>query len=187
MSKDPSLQCLECDGPLTFLILCEKCQAIVPVGGHDPYDRLGIAWTLLFSRQDLQTALRQRMMLVHPDRLLRASSQQALRAQQHTVSLNQAYQTLEDPYERALCLSKKVFSAPLPPPQGNVLEEVFIWQDRLSQGTSETLALQNYISKTYEDLEKAFQTQNAMDAANHLARFRYLSKLLKGHQMASQQ
>ena len=187
MSKTRPIACTQCDGILTFLMLCEKCGTIAPPQEIHPYDRLDMPSTLSFSQLDLQKSLRQRMMLVHPDRLIGSSPQQRLRAQQHTVSLNQAYQALEDPYQRALCLSQKLFGEDLPAAQGEVLLEVFDWQDRLSQGSSEDSALEAYLlerhlQEVYKKLESAIQAQNTSEASTHLARFRYLSKLLKDHQ-----
>ena len=169
--------------------------------GRDPFSCLGLKPCFSLSMEELDQHYLAALKRAHPDMHIHASQQERLTAQQQAAAINKAYQTLKDPYERAqellqLHLGNSPERTDLPG-SAEMLEEMFIWRERLSQVVAtESLSssqgaimaaqrrhfietLQQTHATSYEIMAGAFEREAFEEAATEAKRYRYLSKTVE--------
>ncbi|HEX2580929.1 MAG TPA: Fe-S protein assembly co-chaperone HscB [Dongiaceae bacterium] len=97
--------CWSCRGPVENVALfCHTCGAIQPPAAVDHFARFGLPVRFDIDGDELERRYLGLQQRVHPDRFAAKSARERLIAEQQAVTLNQAYQTLEDPLGRAAYL-----------------------------------------------------------------------------------
>lgn len=180
--------CWSCHGPVGRVALfCHVCGALQPPDRSDHFRRLGLSPRFDLDDKDLQRryiAFQQRL---HPDRFARKSKKERVLAEQHTVSLNEAYEALKDPLRRgAYLLQLDGRAAPteeartIDDPQ--LLTETLERREALSEAESleavATLAAAalKEEGETLAALNAAFAADDLDEATRALTRLRYLRK-----------
>lgn len=180
--------CWSCHGPVGRVALfCHVCGALQPPGQADHFRRLGLPATFDLEPAELQKhylAFQQRL---HPDRFARKGAKERSLAEQHTVSLNEAYEALKDPLRRgAYLLQLAGRSAPTEEARTiddpELLMETLERREALSEAASldavATLAGQAAKDEVQvlAELKAAFATDDLDEATRALTRLRYLRK-----------
>jgi molecular chaperone HscB len=185
----PSIgSCWSCHGPVDSVALfCHVCGAVQPPGPADHFQRLG-----LVARFDLDpaeigrryVAFQQRL---HPDRFAGKSARERAIAEQHAVSLNEAYETLKDPLRRGSYLLQRAGRAS-PTAENRTIDdpalliETMERREALSEASSiDRVAALAEAAATDEEmlldaLNAAFAADNLNAATGLLTRLRYLRK-----------
>jgi molecular chaperone HscB len=180
--------CWSCHGPVDSVALfCHVCGAVQPPGPADHFQRLGLA-----ARFDLEpaeigrryVAFQQRL---HPDRFAGKSARERAIAEQHAVSLNEAYETLKDPLRRGSYLLQRAGRAS-PTAENRTIEDPALLMETMER--REALSEANSIDrvaalaeaaatdeeKLLDALKAAFAADNLNAATGQLTRLRYLRK-----------
>ena len=181
-------RCWSCHGPVDSVALfCHVCGAVQPPGPADHFQRLGLA-----ARFDLDpaevgrryVAFQQRL---HPDRFAGKSARERAIAEQHAVSLNEAYETLKDPLRRGSYLLQRAGKAS-PTAENRTIDdpelmmETMERREALSEASSiDRVAALAAAAATDEEmlldaLKAAFDADNLNAATGLLTRLRYLRK-----------
>jgi len=184
-------ECWSCKGPVSIkAMFCHTCGAAQPPRQQDHFSRLGFEPSF-----DLDLDLLEKRYLgfqrsVHPDRFANKPARERAMAEQQSVSLNEAFEILNDPLRRAAYLLEvKGQTASVDQDQTvadpALLMEVMEAREALSEAESveavEKLAVKagadaiNLLS----EISKAFAADD-LAAANRLTtRLKYLRKFLE--------
>jgi len=96
------IACWSCKGPVAQITpLCETCGAVQPPGQLDHYKRLGLAVTFDIHVGELDQLYFDLQRRLHPDRFVTRSPQEKAISQLQATAINDAYETLKDPFKRA--------------------------------------------------------------------------------------
>jgi len=102
---DPSsdvLPCWSCKGPRQATdLFCPTCQAVQPPGQLDHFSRFDLAFAYDLDVDALERRYFDLQRVLHPDRFATRSAQEKSLSQQQAVSLNDAFEVLKNPLERA--------------------------------------------------------------------------------------
>jgi molecular chaperone HscB len=181
-------RCWSCHGPVDPVALfCHVCGAVQPPGPADHFQRLGLA-----ARFDLDpaeigrryVAFQQRL---HPDRFAGKSARERAIAEQHAVSLNEAYETLKDPLRRGSYLLQHGGKASPTAEYRTIDDQALLMEtmerrEALSEASSlDRVAALAAAAATDEEmlldaLKSAFEADNLNAATGLLTRLRYLRK-----------
>jgi molecular chaperone HscB len=104
-SDDNIVACWSCRGPVAEAALfCHTCGAVQPPGARDHFARLGLPRGFEIDAADLDRRYFAFQRNLHPDRFARRTAKERAIAESQSASLNQAYETLKDPLDRAAYL-----------------------------------------------------------------------------------
>jgi molecular chaperone HscB len=180
--------CWSCHGPVDRMALfCHVCGALQPPGSVSHFARLGLAPSFDLDMADLNrryVAFQQRL---HPDRFAGKSVKERALAEQQTVSLNEAYETLKDPLRRgAYLLQLAGLAAPTSEAKTiddpGLLMETMERREALAEadGMDTVVALAADAAAAeatcLERLAEAFADNRPDDVTKLLIRLRYLRK-----------
>src|SRR5262245_58349953 len=99
--------CWSCGGPVdTVAPFCPTCRAVQPPRPVDHFGRLGLPVDFAIDAADLDRRYFALQRQLHPDRFATKTSRERALSQSQAVALNEAYETLKDPLERATYLLK---------------------------------------------------------------------------------
>jgi molecular chaperone HscB len=181
--------CWSCRGPVApGAAFCDTCNAVQPPGQLDHFQRLGLARGFALDPAEIDRryfALQRRL---HPDRFATRSARERALSQQQATSLNEAYETLRDPLERAgylLRLNGIVVNADgcntLTDPV--LLSEAMEMREALAEAEDRP-AVEAIARRTGEDigtcvgeLGRAFAADDLETAGKLTTRLKYLTKL----------
>jgi molecular chaperone HscB len=94
--------CWSCKGPVQVEeFFCSTCQAIQPPGDQDHFSRLGLVVSFDVDEALLDRRYFEQQRFLHPDRFATKTAREKVLSQQQATSLNEAYETLKDPLQRA--------------------------------------------------------------------------------------
>ena len=180
--------CWSCHGPVGRVALfCHVCGALQPPDRSDHFRRLGLSPRFDLDEKDLQrryVAFQQRL---HPDRFAGKSKKERVLAEQHTVSLNEAYDALKDPLRRGAYLLQLAGRA-APTEEARTIDdpgllmETLERREALSEAASlaAVAALAGQAAKdeaqALAELKVAFAADDLDTATRVLTRLRYLKK-----------
>lgn len=98
--------CWSCKGPVPAgEPFCASCKAVQPPGQLDHFARLGLPQGFDVDPARLERAYFDRQRMLHPDRFATKTPREKALSQQQATSLNDAYETLKDPLQRATYLA----------------------------------------------------------------------------------
>jgi molecular chaperone HscB len=99
--------CWSCGGPVDAASpFCTTCRAVQPPRALDHFTRLGLPVDFAVNAADLDRGYFALQRLLHPDRFATRTARERAISQSQAVALNEAYETLKDPLERATYLLK---------------------------------------------------------------------------------
>jgi molecular chaperone HscB len=184
----PVGSCWSCHGPVAVLALfCHVCGAIQPPGQADHFRRLGLVPRFDLDAGELTrryVAFQQRL---HPDRFGRKSAKERALAEQHTVSLNEAYEALKDPVRRGAYLLQ-LAGRISPTAESRTIDDPVLLMEAMErrEALSEAATLDAVAAlaaeaagaeaATLQALAVAFAAQDLDAAMRLLTRLRYLRK-----------
>lgn len=94
--------CWSCKGPVAAgTLFCPVCEAVQPPGQVDHFDRLGVEVSFDIDTGDLDRRYFDLQRKLHPDRFATRTSREKALSQSQATSLNEAYEALKDPLQRA--------------------------------------------------------------------------------------
>ena len=180
--------CWSCHGPVGRVALfCHVCGALQPPDRSDHFRRLGLSPRFDIDDKDLHrryVAFQQRL---HPDRFARKSRKERVLAEQHTVSLNEAYEALKDPLRRGAYLLQLSGRA-APTEEARTIDDPELLMETLErrEALSEAMSLDAVASlasvaskeeaQAFDALKAAFAADDLDQATTILTRLRYLKK-----------
>src|SRR5215813_7970957 len=101
-SDDKLVACWSCHGPVApAALFCHVCGAVQPPRGRDHFARFGFAPAFEIDAGELDRRYFAFQRNLHPDRFARRSARERAIAESQSASLNQAYEILKDPLQRA--------------------------------------------------------------------------------------
>lgn len=99
--------CWSCGGPVDAAsTFCATCRAVQPPRVLDHFARLGLPVDFSVDPVELDRRYFALQRQLHPDRFATRTSRERAISQSQAVALNEAYETLKDPLERATYLLK---------------------------------------------------------------------------------
>jgi molecular chaperone HscB len=106
LDKDDGIVgCWSCHGPVAGRALfCHTCGAVQPPRQLDHFTRLGLAPNFEIDAADLERRYFGFQRNLHPDRFARRTAKERAISESQSASLNQAYETLNEPLSRAAYL-----------------------------------------------------------------------------------
>lgn len=185
-SIQPSLRdfiCWNCSNPgAEGALFCIHCHHLQPLTPCDVFTRLGIEPRFDLEEKDLRQRYVSLQQQLHPDRFVTRTPQEKAYAIEQSAALNEAYDVLKNPYQRALhLLAVKGHSieqeATIADPV--LLEEILDLRERLMDNNSH--ARQDVVSlynQALDALAQAFAHQRYEDAQAITHRLHYLQKML---------
>lgn len=94
--------CWSCHGAVAAdQPFCPTCEAVQPPGADDHFTRLGLRITFDVDARALDETYFRLQRLLHPDRFARKTARERALSQRQAMALNEAYETLRDPFRRA--------------------------------------------------------------------------------------
>jgi molecular chaperone HscB len=98
-------ECWSCKGPVSIkAMFCHTCGAVQPPRHADHFSRLGFQPDFDLDLDLLEKRYLSFQRSVHPDRFAVKPAKERAMAEQQSVSLNEAFETLQDPLRRAAYL-----------------------------------------------------------------------------------
>ncbi len=99
--------CWSCGGPVDAAApFCSTCRAVQPPRVVDHFTRLGLPVDFPVNTGDLDRRYFALQRQLHPDRFATKTARERAISQSQAVALNEAYEALKDPLERATYLLK---------------------------------------------------------------------------------
>lgn len=91
--------------PTSFF--CDACHIVQPLAGLNPFEILGIEQAFTIDSKLLESQYFERQKLLHPDRFATKTSKEKMYASQQAMAVNDAYNLLKSPLDRAdyLCVA----------------------------------------------------------------------------------
>lgn len=181
--------CWSCHAPVAAAdLFCAGCRAVQPPGGADHFTRLGFEPGFALDAADLDRRYFALQRQLHPDRFVTKSARERAISQSQASSLNEAYETLKNPLERAVYLLKRM-GIEIDPGDGvtikdpALLMEAMEMREALSEA-ADTAAVAKVAANAEAERKKALEAVAAAFAAlNHDAtrttvlRLKYLTKM----------
>ncbi len=156
------------------------------------FELFGLPPAFALSRESLEHAYRDIQAEIHPDRFAHAGEAEQRLAMQWTARVNEAYQTLRQPFERARYLLElqgiDAMDARNTAMPADFLVQQMTWRERLEEARAakDLVALQRMEAETRtqaEQLERQLaelldERHDYLQAAEVLRKYRFLDKLL---------
>lgn len=181
--------CWSCKGPVSGQALfCHTCHAVQPPSGDDHFSRLGLESGFDVDVDVLERRYFDLQRQLHPDRFASRTPRERLLSQQQATSLNEAFETLKDPLQRADYLVHLRGAGVLPEGCDAVNDPVVLMEAmelRESLAEAETSHEVDAITRrTLEDIDvcvdelsQAFEANDLEGACRLTTRLKYLRKL----------
>jgi molecular chaperone HscB len=171
-------------------IFCETCGAVQPPAGVDHFTRLGLPRTFDIDTGTLDQGYFAAQRRLHPDRFATRTPRERTFSQLQAVSLNEAYETLKDPVQRAEYLIGLNGVEVIPEGcslvgEQDLLHEVMERREDLAE--AETIAAVGALeagaiadaAHCIEALSAAFALEDLPAAARLTTRMKYLDKYIQ--------
>ena len=194
-SKPPpapaTVACWSCGGPTPAdNPFCVTCQAVQPPGTVDHFRRLGVERSFAIDRADLERRYFDFQRRLHPDRFATRTGREKAFSQAQAVGLNEAYETLADPLERAVYLLHLAGIDILSEGCNQITDPVILMEAmemREALAAAQSAAQVEMfaanvaadIDECVADLAVAFRKNDLDEAAKLTTRLRYLRKAIE--------
>ena len=193
-SKSPpapaAVACWSCGGPTPAENpFCVTCQAVQPPGTADHFRRLGLERSFAVDRADLERRYFDFQRRLHPDRFATRTGREKAFSQAQAVGLNEAYETLADPLDRAVYLLHLAGIDILSEGCNQIADPVILMEAmemREALAAAQSAAqVEMFAANVTADIEEcvgdlgvAFRKNDLDEAAKLTTRLRYLRKLI---------
>jgi molecular chaperone HscB len=182
--------CWSCKGPSNDTdLFCETCHAVQPPGHADHFARLGVDKIFDLDVDGLERKYFELQRHLHPDRFANKTAKEKSLSQQQAVSLNEAFEVLKNPLQRAdYLLIVNGFSGISHDHTVNdpaLLMEAMETREALMEASSveEVNKVNDKARRDVRDciklISEAFLQQNLDNARKLALRLKYLTKLLE--------
>lgn len=183
--------CWSCGGPTPAdSLFCVTCASVQPPGTADHFRRLGLKRSFEIDRADLERRYFDLQRRLHPDRFATRTGREKALSQAQAVSLNEAYETLADPLERAVYLLHLAgmdvlaegcnqIADPVILMEAMEMREALAGAQSAAQVEIFTANVAADIEECVADLAVAFRKNDLDEAAKLTTRLRYLRKLIE--------
>jgi len=183
--------CWSCAGPVDLASpFCPTCKAVQPPRTLDHFTRLGlpVAFPLNVAELDRRYFALQRQL--HPDRFATKTARERAISQSQAVALNEAYEALKDPLERATYLLK-IKGVDANPDGCHTVKDPTLLMEQMERrealmeaGTPaavEALAREaaSHVSESEAAIATAFAAGDLDAAGRETTRLKYLVKLVE--------
>lgn len=183
--------CWSCGGPIDAVAaFCGTCRAVQPPRAADHFSRLGLPVDFAVNTAELDRRYFALQRQLHPDRFATRTARERAISQSQAVAINEAYEMLKDPLERATYLLKlKGIEAN---PDGchtvndpTLLMEQMERREALMEATTpvavEALAREavSHVSESEAAIAAAFASGQLEKAGAETTRLKYLVKLVE--------
>ncbi len=181
--------CWSCKGPvLAAELFCPTCKAIQPPGQVDHFARMGVDACYDLDGVKLDRRYFDLQRLLHPDRFAAGTPRERALSQQQAASLNDAYETLKDPLERADYLVHLLGAGVLPEGCDMINDPVILMEamelrEHLADADTpkeiDAIATETRrdMDDCVEELKTAFTDDDLKTACRLTTRLKYLTKL----------
>lgn len=169
-------------------LFCGACGAVQPPGALDHFRRLGLGRSFAVDTAELDRRYFALQRQLHPDRFMKKTARERAVSQSQAASLNEAYEILRDPLDRAVYLLR-LQGIELEPASGQtisdpaLLMEAMEMREALSEA-ADAEAVQAVATQVEADrkvaldlLGRAFAGGDAKAARAQTLRLKYLTKL----------
>lgn len=155
-------KCAHCEGPLQSPIVCEDCRSLFPASGVDYFAVLGLPRRYAIDPERMRRSFRSIARNVHPDRHTDQPPDVRALATRLSADVNQAFQVLSDPVQRAgylLELYGGPSAADLREVADNVLTDVMMIREEVeaARGAGDAGALARHRAAVTEKKDRALQ------------------------------
>lgn len=181
--------CWSCQGPVAAgEPFCPSCKAVQPPGQADHFQRLGLPRGFEIDTAALEASYFRMQRLLHPDRFATRTPKEKTLSQQQATSLNDAYETLKDPLDRAVYLAHlkgldvlkegcNTLSDPVILMEAMEMREALAEAETADDLSAMTKHTQGEIADCESELSDAFAIDDLDQAAALITRLKYLRKL----------
>lgn len=186
-----AVPCWSCGGPTPAdSLFCVTCASVQPPGAADHFRRLGIARSFDVNRAELERRYFDLQRRLHPDRFATRTGREKALSQAQAVSLNEAYQTLADPLDRAVYLLHLAGMDVLAEGCNRITDPVILMEAMEMQealaGSQSAAQVELFAANVAADIEEcigdlavAFRKNDLDEAAKLTTRLRFLRKLIE--------
>lgn len=186
-----AVACWSCGGPTPAdSFFCVTCASVQPPGTADHFRRLGLKRSFDVDRADLERRYFDLQRRLHPDRFATRTGREKALSQAQAVSLNEAYETLADPLDRAVYLLHLAGMDVLAEGCNQIADPVILMEAMemrealagAQSGAQVELFAANVAADIEEcvgDLAVAFRKNDFDEAAKLTTRLRYLRKAIE--------
>ncbi|HVJ40564.1 MAG TPA: Fe-S protein assembly co-chaperone HscB [Dongiaceae bacterium] len=184
-------ECWSCKGPVSIkAMFCHTCGAIQPPRQSHHFSRLGFEPDFDIDLDLLEKRYLGFQRSVHPDRFATKPAKERAMAEQQSVSLNQAFETLSDPLRRAAYLLELKGQAAAVDRDQTIADPVLLMEvlearEALSEAESidaiEKLSVKAGADAIHllSEISKAFAADDLVAANRLTTRLKYLRKFLE--------
>ena len=189
--SEAAVACWSCGGPTPAdSLFCVTCASVQPPGAADHFRRLGLKRSFDVDRADLERRYFDLQRRLHPDRFATRTGREKALSQAQAVSLNEAYETLADPLDRAVYLLHLAGMDVLAEGCNQIADPVILMEAMemrealagAQSGAQVELFAANVAADIEEcvgDLAVAFRKNDFDEAAKLTTRLRYLRKVIE--------
>lgn len=169
-------------------LFCGACGVVQPPGTLDHFQRLGLERGFAVETAELDRRYFALQRQLHPDRFVKKSPRERAVSQSQAASLNEAYETLRDPLDRAVYLLR-LQGIELEPASGQTISDPALLMEAMEmrEALSEAVdaeAVQAVAAQVEADrqaaldlLAHAFAAEDRKAARTQTLRLKYLTKL----------
>jgi len=167
---------------------CASCKAVQPPGQADHFLRLGLDRAYDVDEAALEKSYFRMQRQLHPDRFATRTAREKTFSQSQATSLNDAYETLKDPLERAVYLARlmglnvlkegcNALNDPVILMEAMEMREALAEAETAEDVRDVTERAQGEIADCESELSQAFDTGDLERVATLITRLKYLRKL----------
>jgi len=181
--------CWSCHGPVAVGDpFCSSCKAVQPPGQADHFQRMGLERSFDVDMDALEKAYFRMQRDLHPDRFATKTPKEKSLSQQQATSLNDAYETLKDPLDRAVYLAHlkgldvlkegcNALNDPVILMEAMEMREALAEAESADEVSDLTRRAQGDIADCEKELSSAFEGTDMDHIGTLITRLKYLRKL----------
>jgi molecular chaperone HscB len=183
--------CWSCAGPVDAASpFCPTCRAVQPPRPLDHFARLGLPVNFALNTAELDRRYFALQRQLHPDRFATKTARERAISQSQAVTLNEAYEALKDPLERATYLLK-LKGVDANPDGCHTVKDPTLLMEQMERrealmeastpSAAEALAREaaSHVSESEAAIAAAFAAGDLEGAGRETTRLKYLVKLVE--------
>jgi molecular chaperone HscB len=183
--------CWSCAGPAEAdALFCPTCRAVQPPRVTDHFTRLGLPIDFAVDKVELDRRYFAAQRQLHPDRFATKTPRERAISQNQAVSLNEAYETLKDPLQRASYLLRLKGIDANPDGCHTVNDPTLLMEQMerrealhdassVAEITAITAEAASHVTESEQAIAAAFARNDLEAAGRETTRLKYLVKLVE--------